>query len=317
MPFARCLWLVLFGTATAWGQVEVYWQADTTEVTLGQPVDLRLVMAFPTEVKPDEPNLTDVLSAASYRSESRSAPEAKNGLTHVTLIGTIRYFELGSQEIPELEVAFVRASGDTLSATARGLNIEVISVLEEGDQALRDIKPPVVIEGGIPLWIVVIGALLTLLVMGFLLAYWIRRRRSAAGERVSEPEPVDYVAEFERIASMGLLERGEFKTYYSLLADNLRRYIEEALVIEAMEKTTAELDVALRDKNVPDGEIRQILGYLSTADLVKFARFHPEIDSAHRVPEAGVAILRALEDHQKKQAAKDELDREVNADAAL
>ena len=84
-----------------------------------------------------------------------------------------------------------------------------------------------------------------------------------------------------------------------------------------MEKTTAELDVALRDKNVPDGEIRQILGYLSTADLVKFARFHPEIDSAHRVPEAGVAILSALEDHQKKQAAKDELDREVNADAAL
>jgi len=314
---ARFLCLILVCATDAWGQVEAYWQADTTEVTLGQPVDLRLVMRFSSDIKPDEPNLTNLLSAASYRPEARLGPEVIDGLTHVTLTGTVRYYELGEQAIPDVEVVFVRESGDTLSAVARGLSIEVISVLEEGDQALRDIKPPVVIEGGIPLWMAVAVALLMLLALGWIIAYWLRRRRLAAAEGVPEPEPVDYVAEFERIASLGLLERGEFKAYYSLLADNLRRYIEEALVVEAMEKTTTELDLALREKGVPDGEIRQVLGYLSTADLVKFARFHPELDSAHRVPEVGVAILRALEDHREKQAARDELDREVNADAAL
>ena len=160
-------------------------------------------------------------------------------------------------------------------------------------------------------------ALLTLVALGWFTAYWVRRRRCAAAEGEPETEPVDYVAEFERIASLGLLERGEFKAYYSLSADNLRRYIEEAPVVEAMEKTTTEPDLALREKCVPDGEIRQVLGYLSTADLVKFARFHPELESAHRVPEVGLAILRVLEDHREKQAAKDEQDREVNADAAL
>ena len=314
---ARFLCLILVCTTDAWGQVEAYWQADTTEVTLGQPVDLRLVMRFSSDIKPDEPDLTNLLSAASYRPEGRLGPEVIDGLTHVTLTGTVRYYELGEQAIPDVEVVFVRESGDTLSAVARGLSIEVISVLEEGDQALRDIKPPVVIEGGIPLWMAVAVALLMLLALGWFIAYWVRRRRWAAAEGEPEPEPVDYVAEFERIASLGLLERGEFKAYYSLLADNLRRYIEEALVVEAMEKTTTELDLALREKGVPDGEIRQVLGYLSTADLVKFARFHPELDSAHRVPEVGVAILRALEDHREKQAARDELDREVNADAAL
>ena len=317
MWFARFLCLILVCTTDAWGQVEAYWQADTTEVTLGQPVDLRLVMRFSSDIKPDEPDLTNLLSAASYRPEGRLGPEVIDGLTHVTLTGTVRYYELGEQAIPDVEIVFVRESGDTLSAVARGLSIEVISVLEEGDQALRDIKPPVVIEGGIPLWMAVAVALLTLVALGWFIAYWVRRRRRAAAEGEPEPEPVDYVAEFERIASLGLLERGEFKAYYSLLADNLRRYIEEALVVEAMEKTTTELDLALREKGVPDGEIRQVLGYLSTADLVKFARFHPELDSAHRVPEVGVAILRALEDHREKQAARDELDREVNADAAL
>ena len=317
MWFARFLCLILVCTTDAWGQVEAYWRADTTEVTLGQPVDLRLVMGFSSEFKPDEPDLTNLLGAASYRSESRLGPEVRDGLTHVTLTGTVRYYELGEQAIPDVEIVFVRESGDTLSAVARGLSIEVISVLEEGDQALRDIKPPVVIEGGIPLWMAVAVALLTLVALGWFIAYWVRRRRWAAAEGEPEPEPVDYVAEFERIASLGLLERGEFKAYYSLLADNLRRYIEEALVVEAMEKTTTELDLALRKKGVPDGEIRQVLGYLSTADLVKFARFHPELDSAHRVPEVGVAILRALEDHREKQAAKEEQDREVNADAPL
>ena len=47
MWFAWFLCLILVCTTDAWGQVEAYWQADTTEVTLGQPVDLRLVMDFP------------------------------------------------------------------------------------------------------------------------------------------------------------------------------------------------------------------------------------------------------------------------------
>ena len=191
MWFARFLWLILVCTADAWGQVEAYWQADTTEVTLGQPVDLRLVMRFSSDIKPDEPDLTNLLSAASYRPEGRLGPEVIDGLTHVTLTGTVRYYELGEQAIPDVEVVFVRESGDTLSAVARGLSIEVISVLEEGDQALRDIKPPVVIEGGIPLWMAVAVALLTLVALGWFIAYWVRRRRWAAAEGVPEPEPVD------------------------------------------------------------------------------------------------------------------------------
>ena len=118
------------------------------------------------------------------------------------------------------------------------------------------------------------------------------------------PEPIDYAAEFVRIAESGLLERGEFKTYYSLLSENLRRFLEECLETEAMEQTTSELADALRESEI-DGTLRQqIIDYLAAADLVKFARFHPVLDEARGAPDGGLAILRAIEEAVATRAAE-------------
>ena len=80
-----------------------------------------------------------------------------------------------------------------------------------------------------------------------------------------------------RIAESGLLEHGDFKTYYSLLSENLRRFLEESLAIEAMEQTTSELADALQEGEVDTALREQVIDYLAAADLVKFARFHPAL----------------------------------------
>lgn len=301
----------------AWADVEVYWQADTTQVTLGEPVALRLVSVYSSDLTIDEPDLTSHLAAASFRGTDRLGPEVDGSMARLELSGTVRFFELGAQEIPRLNVVFIEGNGDTLNAQVRPLVIEVIGTRETGDDDLRDIKPPVAIRGGIPLWLVLLVAGIILLLLIALVVYWIRRRRRASDGDVVQPDPVDYAAEFQRIASMGLIERGEFKTYYSLLADNLRRFMEESLVAEAMEKTTSELEVALRAQDMPSEVIRQVTGYLSTADLVKFARFHPEIDSARRMPESGLGILRELQKQQRLRAAAHESSEEGHAESAL
>ncbi len=314
---ALSLSLLVLGSVGAWADAEVYWRADTTRVSLGQPVRLELAMVYSSDLRPDEPDVSALLAPASYRPEPRVGPQTEGGVVHLSLLGQVRYFELGAHTVPALSVAFVKAGGDTVLASARSLDIEVVSVLEEGDDQLRDIKPPVVLAGGIPLWVVVVAGMVALALVGVLIWYWVRRYRRTGESAEAELEPIDYAAEFERIASLGLLERGEYKTYYSLLADNLRRYMEGALVAEAMEKTTTEIEAALRQQALANDLIRRVAGYLSTADLVKFARFHPELDSARRMPETGMAILRELEDLHKLRSAESESSEEEHAQPAL
>ena len=133
---------------------------------------------------------------------------------------------------------------------------------------------------------------------------WLWRRRTRTPEPPPPPEPIDYAAEFARIAESGLLERGEFKTYYSLLSENLRRFLEESLAIEAMEQTTSELADALQGAEVEGAIRQQIIDYLGVADLVKFARFHPALDAARRAPDDGLAILRAIEEAVASRAVE-------------
>ena len=94
---------------------------------------------------------------------------------------------------------------------------------------------------------------------------------------------------------MGLIERGDYKTYYTLLSDNLRRHLEENLRIDAMEQTTTEISMALKMNDIEGGIAREIGSFLAAADLVKFARFTPDPENAQRAPQAGMAIVRALD----------------------
>ena len=153
------------------------------------------------------------------------------------------------------------------------------------------------------MWVVVAIGLLAL-VLCALGGIWLWRRRTRIPEPLPPPEPIDYAAEFARIAESGLLERGDFKTYYSLLSENLRRFLEESLAIEAMEQTTSELADALQEGEVDTALREQVIDYLAAADLVKFARFHPALDEARRAPDGGLAILRAIEEAVASRAVE-------------
>ena len=275
---------------------------DTAAARVGDPIRLTLTLHHDATARPEAPDLSQILRDFAPRCVGWHQRETEAGFA-LSQECELRLYELGLHEVPAMAVPFVSAAGDTLLRTTQPLVIEVISARSEGEDQLRDIKPPVLISGGVPLWVVVAIGLLVL-VLCALGGIWLWRRRTRTPEPVSPPKPIDYAAEFARIAESGLLERGEFKTYYSLLSENLRRFLEERLTIEAMEQTTSELADALQGAEVDDSLKQQILDYLAAADLVKFARFHPALDAAQRAPDAGLAILRAIEEAVATRAAE-------------
>ena len=275
---------------------------DTATARLGDPIRLTLTLYHDASARPEAPDLSQILRDFAPRCAGWNQREVATGF-ELAQDCELRLYELGVHEVPAVAVPFVSAAGDTLLRTTQSLTIEVISSRGEGEDQLRDIKPPVPISGGVPLWVVVAIGLLAL-VLCALGGIWLWRRRTRTPELPSPPEPIDYAAEFAHIAELGLLERGDFKTYYSLLSENLRRFLEESVEIEAMEQTTSELAVALREVEV-EGELRQqIIDYLGVADLVKFARFHPALDEARRAPDDGLAILRAIEEAVASRAVE-------------
>ena len=275
---------------------------DTATVRVGDPIRLTLTLHHDATARPETPDLPQIFRDFSPRCAGWNQREVATEF-ELAQECELRLYELGLHEVPAVAVPFVTAAGDTLLRATQPLAIEVISARSEGEDQLRDIKPPVLISGGVPLWVVVAIGLLAL-VLCALGGVWLWRRRTRTPEPPPPPEPIDYAAEFARIAESGLLERGEFKTYYSLLSENLRRFLEESLAIEAMEQTTSELADALQEGEVDTALRQQIIDYLGAADLVKFARFHPALDEARRAPDGGLAILRAIEEAVATRAAE-------------
>ena len=275
---------------------------DTAAARVGDPIRLTLTLHHDATARPEAPDLSQILRDFAPRCVGWHQRETEAGF-ELSQVCELRLYELGLHEVPAVAVPFVSAAGDTLLRATQPLAIEVISARSEGEDQPRDIKPPVRVSGGVPLWVVVVMGLLAL-VLCVLGGVWLWRRRTRTPELPPPPEPIDYAAEFARIAESGLLERGEFKTYYSLLAENLRRFLEQSLTIEAMEQTTSELADALREAEVDAALQQRVIDYLGEADLVKFARFHPALDAARRAPDAGLALLRAIEEAVAARAAE-------------
>jgi hypothetical protein len=286
-------------SAAAIGQLGIAATVDTHQVHIADPVRLHLRVEglevsqrahFPQDLSAQLPEhvvarrlgpIAAADSAASY---------------------DLRLFEVGDVTIEALDVSIIDG-GDTLTLQTAPIDLRVVPLREEGETDLRQIKPPWAIGGGIPIWLVVLFVVLLIAALAWVASRYLLNRAPPA-VRLQPSAPTDFSREFSRIESMGLLERGALKLYYTHLADVLRRLLEEQLQIEASERTTQEIatDVA-RHSLASEAIHRQILEFLSAADLVKFARAEPPIQEARAMPARGRQIVMDLAAQQAARVA--------------
>mgnify|MGYP006115385945 FL=1 len=271
-------------------QLSVKVQTDTHQVHIGDPIQLRLRVAplepqqqvlFPPDF--DDP-WPDHVSTSRLVSPSSPPGEA---------VYDLRLYETGEAELRGLNIDVVDG-GDTLSLQTASIRIDVLAVREEGEQDLRMIKPPWAIAGGIPVWLVAMLAALLALAIA-----WIVYRKMQGRTPAVIPKPViptDYRREFSRIEAMGLLERGAVKLYYTHLSEILRGFLEDHTEVDALERTTEEIDLDLQAHEHVDESLQQdVIGFLDDCDLVKFARAEPDLPQAKRMPDRGRQIIDDVE----------------------
>lgn len=142
---------------------------------------------------------------------------------------------------------------------------------------IKPYRAPVTLGEILP-WvlIVLVGGALIWFIIRYIRAH---RKRESGIEPVINPDPAHVIAfrELESLRNKELWQKGELKLYYSELTGILRQYLENRFSVFSLELTTAEtLEALTKSGFKKDDRYNQLKTVLTSADLVKFAKYLPE-----------------------------------------
>ena len=154
------------------------------------------------------------------------------------------------------------------------LTVTPVQLFKDND--FKEIRPP-----HRPFdWALWLCILLALVALVCLIIWWVRRMKQSAA-RLSDPadnRPAHVIAlsQIDALIDSGLWENKQYKVFYITLTDILRTYLYRAFGLDVSADTSAELLRHLKTKPQLDSFMHALRTFLSSGDLVKFAKFIPD-----------------------------------------
>lgn len=223
------------------------------------------------------------------------APLRKAGERALDGRARLAFYRIGRRPIPVFGIPFVRiVSGQRGVLVSDSAFVDVDSVAPAGNPSLKDIKDIERQRGPDPR---LVTGLVGAAVLGGLVLLRRRRGPPPAPPETAADEAVvlgPYEAALARLMQIERERwplRGEVDRQYAAVADALRRYLQEAHAIPALERTTTELAWALPPALADAGLRERCAALLADADLVKFARRRPDEADAARLLRAARDLL--------------------------
>jgi hypothetical protein len=286
IPLLLLIVLALVGpvTARAEGLIEASLTTQSDELTVGDPILLTLNVTHPQEFQVIPVELETTWGDFHLQSQDPATTESNtDGTATTTQVIDARLFTPGNFATPTLTVSMSDENGQLIEVVAPPVEVNIVSVLIEGDNELRDIKPQADLPYQNLLPWSIGGALVLALAVGFFV--WQRRRRTnqalaAVDNRLPHEVALDELA---RIEKMDLPRFQRFKEHYTLISDTVRVYMERTYQIPVLERTTSEIRDSFKKTPVSGDISRRFIAFLDDCDLVKFSKFKPDKDSAYKI----------------------------------
>ncbi len=305
---------VLLGADTQAGQglqARATLEADTVAIHVGDQLRVQLSVEHPAGfevVLPDSAAPLDLRPFEIIALEERGRTET-DGVARTEIDLILTAWELGELEIPSIDVHLV-GNGDTLVVATNALSIGVETVgLDEGGD-IREIADPI----GIPRnwllsWPWVLGALL---MGGGALLAWRRWRSRPDVVDLECPLPLQppeetALAALAAIEASSLLSDRRVRRFHIEVSEVFRSYLEGRYRIWALQMTTPDTVEALGKEDLERGVRLDILGLLDACDMVKFAKFRPDIPTCRGTLELARSLIRlttAIEEERVAEEAK-------------
>lgn len=256
-------------------------QVDPGAAKLGDLIQLNVRVSHPGALVVENPSFTKTLGTFELYASTRLAAETDPAKTVDHFQATLQNFTTGQQTIPPLEVPYRDPMGKLSSIKTPPLVVTIEEVpagpKDKGD--IRGIKGVAGPTAWSPWWWLV--AVVLLFALCFLL--WRKRKLARVGPPPPPPVPPDVLAleKLNVLMQSDWLSTGKIKEFYSAVSDILRGYLEGAFQTPALERTTGELMRSLQRKaDISPTLQKDLRDLLDTCDLVKFAKFRPEVNEA-------------------------------------
>ena len=276
MSFKYYILFLLF-TTTLFAQKRVETSIDTTKNKIGAQFNLTLRIVVDTTETVTFPSGNNFGRMEVIRNYVVDTVKKDNRYELIKKYG-LAQFDSGKYTVPSLKV-FINQKpyfSDSLSVEVANVSVDTLQ------QKMYEIKPifgAPSASSGIWKWLLIVALLVG---VGFLVYYLIKKYQKKKIDKETFKTPIEKATSLlNTLEKKELWQKGEVKAYYSELTDITRNYIEEAIEIPAMESTTSELIVGLRNASqkkkmaVSQETLENLERVLKQADLVKFAKSKP------------------------------------------
>lgn len=270
------LWLT-----ASWAQnCQATAKLDSTHILIGDYLKVNLTVTAPAQLPVVIPQLKEnMLDSIEWIGNSPidTIKEGTQNTYRQSII--ITAFDSGTFVFPAIPIL---SADSMVLAQTQPLTFEVATVAVDTTAAIRDIKQPVRV-------LITFREILPYILMGLAIAAIVALlvflfvkygRKKHVKKVVGKPKPkikphILALNALEELRIKKLWQEGKVKPYYSELTDIVREYIDNRWEIDAPEMTSSEILNEIDGLKLSQELVEKLRFVLSTADLVKFAKWEP------------------------------------------
>jgi len=295
---------ILWVSGSILAEDKAYFTADKTTPLIGDPVQLILHIRIPAQAKFIPPDFSSLSSPIFVKEVgSLSVVSQTNGETEYQLPLTVVLWGIGQYFTPPLVVSYQVDAASPVNLSVESIQFDVPSVLNENDLSLRPLKPQINLRY-FPVWILGVVVAVVIILSAFVVRYRLVRKSS-------QPPPNTMNNNWHPEANTALNSLRQFgqsgdnpPTIYVQVSDCLRQYLDARFALQASDLTTSELLANLETRQIIVNDQQQKLAeMLKRADLVKFARVIPKLNTAQQYAVIAAQWIQSVEQTQAEQVS--------------
>ena len=256
-------------------------QVSQTTMSIGDKIEYTVTVHADPKFKVEFPKLGENIGGFAIKDFGETEPKKLKGGMVYQQRYTLDSYTIGSHTIPAPVVFYTDVEGRKLEIEGEALTVEVKSVIPENEdpQDIKDIPDPVELPVNYTALLVWIVVGLIVIAGGVTAFLWLKKRKKSQDETVRKPPHVIAYEQLQMLMASGLIEEGRIEEYYVLLSDTVRIYLENRFGLRAPEMTTEEFLAAAANNSILKDEHKKLLSrFLTHCDLVKFARYGPDVE---------------------------------------